>query len=165
MQSTEENVMEEYYGTQGTVINDFFTQNVALQFTLAKKYISSISDENISLTFNVKSHFYEIYFNDRNSLITIFENSNWSSNKAKIDTILFPSVNLCSICNGEFESGRVKCGDCNIFYCVNCYIDNFRKNKGIIKCISCNFSYGRILSKREIEQRVKTIKMRSGIKV
>lgn len=165
MQSKRQAVMNDYYNSENLVINQFLTPNVQLQFLLAKKYISEVSDKVVSLRFNNKSSKYEIFFDSSYSAITIFENTNWVSTKTKIDNILFPSTNSCYICTNELTNKKVSCSGCNIIFCIDCYISIFRKNKGIIKCPSCDFSYGKIHSKKELEDAIRIIKLRSGIEI
>lgn len=36
----------------------------------------------------------------------------------------------------------VGCNKCGKQTCLECYIDNFKLNKGIIRCETCNYSFG-----------------------
>jgi transcription elongation factor Elf1 len=37
---------------------------------------------------------------------------------------------------------KTTCNKCGKISCIECYIDCFKKNKGIIKCDICSFSFG-----------------------
>jgi transcription elongation factor Elf1 len=37
---------------------------------------------------------------------------------------------------------KTSCNKCHGICCIECYIDSFRKNKGIVVCGLCDYSYG-----------------------
>ena len=76
--------------------------------------------------------------------ITIMPDDTWISIKKNIDSKLYnlnKSNNICRLCELEMEI-KTECNQCKKSCCIECYIKNFRKNKGIIKCDNCNFSFG-----------------------
>lgn len=65
--------------------------------------------------------------------------------------------NICLLCY-EIMEKFTHCSKCSFIYCVNCYINIFRTNQGIIKCPQCNFKYGNIINIKHIEYYVNEIK-------
>jgi transcription elongation factor Elf1 len=52
---------------------------------------------------------------------------------------------------------RVTCGKCASEWCVDCYINIFKTNKGIIKCPFCKFMYGQEFPEYMVELGVQQI--------
>ncbi len=76
--------------------------------------------------------------------IAILPNVVWQDIKKNIDLKLSKSIdfnNFCSQCNKQMST-KTSCNKCYEICCVECYIDNFRKNKGLIVCGFCNYTYG-----------------------
>lgn len=79
-----------------------------------------------------------------NIMITIMPGDNWNNIKKNIDSKLYNPIqsnNICRLCRLEMEI-KTECNKCKKSSCIECYINNFRKNKGIIKCDNCDFSFG-----------------------
>lgn len=87
-------------------------------------------------------------------LITILPSNDWVSIKKDIDSKLYnlnqynknkdkdiDNSNLCRLCKLEMDI-KTDCNKCKKSSCIECYIKNFKKNKGIIRCDNCNFSFG-----------------------
>ena len=82
--------------------------------------------------------------------IAILPNVIWHDIKKNIDLKL-SQINYgstksivndyCSQCNKQM-SAKTSCNKCHGICCVECYIDNFRKNKGLIVCKFCDYVYG-----------------------
>ena len=49
--------------------------------------------------------------------------------------------NICRLCESEIKT-KTECGGCKKICCIECYIENFKANKGIIKCDNCSYSFG-----------------------
>ena len=76
--------------------------------------------------------------------LTIMPDDTWMSIKKNIDSKLYnlnQSDNICRLCELEMKT-KTECNQCKKSCCIECYIQNFRKNQGIIKCDNCNFSFG-----------------------
>lgn len=63
----------------------------------------------------------------------------------------------CVICCEVIKQNAV-CNECLNPICTDCYINIFRKNKGIFKCPFCSFSVGEEMTKLEVDIGVMTIK-------
>jgi len=86
----------------------------------------------------------QIIFTNKKAIITILESNTWDEIKRHIDAKMNIEKNdECYICSTkEIQKRRVTCTKCSSDWCVNCYINIFRTNKGIIKCPFCRFAYG-----------------------
>lgn len=78
--------------------------------------------------------------------ITIMPGDTWIETKKNIDLKLYGSDklnndNICRLCKLEMKT-KTECNSCKKYCCIECYIKNFRENKGIIKCDNCSFSFG-----------------------
>ena len=75
-------------------------------------------------------------------------------------------IKECNICySKKIQKKRVTCNSCSNKYCVGCYIRIFRKNKGLIICPYCNFTFGERVPDYLIDLGVMEIKDKSnGIK-
>lgn len=86
----------------------------------------------------------QIIFTDKKAIMTILEENTWDEIKRHIDAKLSnKKSNECSICyTNVIIKRRVSCTKCASDWCIDCYINIFRTNKGIIKCPFCRFTYG-----------------------
>ncbi len=91
--------------------------------------------------------------------MTVLESNTWDEIKRHIDAKMSNEKNdECSICSTkEIQKRRVTCPKCASDWCVNCYINIFRTNKGIIKCPFCRFAYGQEVPDCMVEIGVKQI--------
>lgn len=79
-----------------------------------------------------------------NIKITICPNDSWLDIKKNIDSKLLNSnqcENICRLCTKEMET-KTACNKCKKTCCIECYIVGFKKNKGIIKCDNCSYTFG-----------------------
>lgn len=67
----------------------------------------------------------------------------------------------CSLCCNKINK-RVTCPNCTGYYCVNCYIDIFKSNMGLIKCPYCRHCIGNKLNSIQLEKAIEEIKRRTG---
>ena len=85
----------------------------------------------------------QIIFTNKKAIMTVLESNTWDEIKRHIDAKISNEKNdECSICSTNKIQKRVTCTKCASYWCVNCYINIFRANKGIIKCPFCRFAYG-----------------------
>lgn len=75
--------------------------------------------------------------------IAIMPEQNWIDIKNNIDIKLKQTLGnrLCKECKGQIKC-LASCNNCHTNTCLECYINNFKKNKGIIKCKNCSYSFG-----------------------
>ena len=101
----------------------------------------------------------EILFVNKKISITIFENYTWVETIRNIDLkINNERNNECSICyESEKDKRKIVCSKCVCVLCVDCYVNMFRVNKGIIKCPCCRFTYGKVFPDSMIEKGVQKI--------
>lgn len=86
----------------------------------------------------------EVILVDRGANITVLRDSKWIDIKRRIDKIVNTKIEkICSICSeNKTIVHRISCTKCSADWCIDCYINIFRTNKGIIKCPFCRYSYG-----------------------
>jgi hypothetical protein len=101
-----------------------------------------------------------IQFEDK-ARITLCGDSTWEQIKKYIDTtVLNPeTVNECSICASEtaIKIRKINCNKCRSAWCIECYINIFKTNQGLIKCPYCRYEYGQKFPKFMIEGLVQQI--------
>jgi len=53
---------------------------------------------------------------------------------------------------------KVYCQKCKLEYCLDCYIQKLKENKGIIDCFNCNYKFGNKCSESELIIKCELIK-------
>lgn len=79
-----------------------------------------------------------------NIIITILPGESWINIKKNIDlklSSLNQYENICRLCELEMKA-KTACNKCKKTCCIECYIKNFKANKGIIKCDNCLCTFG-----------------------
>ena len=102
----------------------------------------------------------QIIFTNKKAIMTVLESNTWDEIKRHIDAKMSNEKNdECSICSSRemIQIRRVSCPKCACDWCVDCYINIFRTNKGIIKCPFCRYSYGRQFPDHMVEMGVREI--------
>jgi hypothetical protein len=90
--------------------------------------------------------------------ITILHDNTWSELEKNIGKKLDGNANhFCSVCSGV-KNKLVTCNKCSQSFCTECYIDSFRKNKGLVVCPHCNYSFGVVMSDEVLEDRIDNIR-------
>jgi len=102
-------------------------------------YISMIKNKIIIITIN------------KNKNKTIEEIIKYIEQKLYNESL---NNNECSICFNENNYCKIYCIQCTGDWCMNCYIDIFRKNEGIIICPFCRYIYGHKCPKNMIEKKI-----------
>jgi hypothetical protein len=98
-----------------------------------KKY-KFIFIKDINYLINVK-----FYDNNRfKGSITIIPENNWIDIKRNIMNKISDIEKICLLCDNEHKI-FISCNRCSQSCCLECYINMFRINKGIIKCSFCNY--------------------------
>jgi hypothetical protein len=99
--------------------------------------------ENIIIEEPVGIDFYSVKINS-NITITIMPDDSWIDIKKNIDlklSSLNQYENICRLCKMEIKA-KTSCVRCQKTCCIECYIKNFKTNKGIIKCDNCSYKFG-----------------------
>jgi hypothetical protein len=102
----------------------------------------------------------QIIFTNRKSIMTVLKDNTWDEIKRHIDAKMNNNQSgECSICSSTemIKIRRVSCPKCACDWCVDCYINIFRTNKGIIKCPFCRYSYGQQFLDHMVEMGVQQI--------
>ena len=73
--------------------------------------------------------------------ITISPDDKWDGIKDRIETALNNKRGTCKVCDEEIKVNAT-CNSCQGNYCMECYINIFRENKGMIVCPYCNYTFG-----------------------
>ena len=112
-----------------------------------KKYSKYINDK-FEFIRDPETTYVEIVINN-NSKITILPGSNWKEIKRHIDKKIIVQRNGisegCIICYEKIRN-NVTCPKCSNNYCGECYINLFKKGKGVITCPHCRYSIGNTMS-------------------
>lgn len=134
------------------------------QFDLIKKLIK-LTYKNFQIEFE--------YLEENNALgvcldkivkILIYPNNSWIDIKINIDTQLKQTMgnHICDECNDKIKC-LASCNNCRSVICVECYINNFRTNKGIIKCKICSYSFGNVVPEEYIDFAIDNIRSNAKI--
>jgi hypothetical protein len=116
-------------------------------------------NKNYNINFNYQNKLYEIQI--EKIQITLYTNMNLKDFKLTLYK-LENRDNICVLCTEEIIKST-HCSKCSFNYCIQCYINIFKTNKGIIKCPQCNFKYGNIISNELIGYYIDTIKLKAGL--
>lgn len=124
-----------------------------LQDLVMKKYRDQVN----KVINNDSTGYCEIHFKIGGS-VTILLDTTWEKLKTNIDLKLEGvSVPFCKICS-SVKNKLVACNNCSEQFCTECYIDSFRKNKGIVVCEFCQYSFGIVMSDEAVEDRIEDIR-------
>lgn len=122
-------------------------------------------NKNYYINFNYLTNLYEIQIKKKNIdkfiQITLYKNMNLKDFKLTLNK-LDNRDNICILCTEEMINST-HCSKCSFNYCIQCYINIFKTNKGIIKCPQCNFKYGNIIQDELIEYYINTIKTKANL--
>ena len=119
--------------------------------------LSYIPKEEIEFVRNEITGELELLFPKRRALMTIKATNSWREIKRHIDTkISEKKSSECPICSSEkIQQRRVSCTKCAEAWCVDCYINIFRANKGITKCPFCRYEVGFEVSDSMVESGIR----------
>ena len=106
--------------------------------------LSYIPKEEIEFVRNEITGELELLFPKKRAMTTIKATNSWREIKRHIDAkISEKKSSECPICSSEkIQKRRVSCTKCAEAWCVDCYINIFRANKGITKCPFCRYEVG-----------------------
>lgn len=143
---------------RGVIIDDVYEyeNNSNLIVELIKKFYS---DKEIIFEKPATIDLYKIQIGS-NIMMTIMPGDTWKEIKKNIDSKLYnlnKSDNICRLCGLGMEV-KTECNKCKKSCCVECYINCFKKNEGIIKCDNCSFSYGQKIHKSYIDKSINNIR-------
>lgn len=114
-----------------------------------------------SLSFNLMTRdeggrYLQILINGKLMTVTLGYNTEWEDLKRRIDKVMVMTnheENACHICE-DFESkinnSQITCPKCANMYCMYCYLDMFKKNRGLVICPYCRYTCGKVLSEKFI---------------
>ncbi len=108
--------------------------NIMIILDLVKKYISY--DNIINDGDNVI-----VVFNNKRSIISITNDSNWINVKNYIDTCI----------KNDKKDHSIKCNKCVKGITINRYIDIIRSNDGLYICPFCDYTFGHFMNKYELD--------------
>jgi hypothetical protein len=123
---------------------------------LIHKITKYLPNERIQFRRHETTKDLQIYFKNRKILTTI-EDSSWDEIKRQLDYVVQEKSDTCSICSETIQTRRTHCTKCACDWCLDCYIQIFRTNQGIIKCPFCRFTYGQTFPDYMIELGVQQI--------
>jgi len=123
-----------------------------------------IPNESITFRRDPVTNNIELVLNRIKAIITILEDNTWDEIKRHIDAKLNSDEYIsCSICSEDMKHKKVSCPHCANYWCIPCYINIFRANRGLIKCPYCRFEYGYKQSDEMVEAGILDIISKSGI--
>nr|QBK85059.1 MAG: hypothetical protein LCDPAC02_02580 [Pithovirus LCDPAC02] len=99
-----------------------------------------------------------------NYMITLFEGDTLENIKEHIDNKLneIYKNEKCSVCKKDITK-NVSCNKCFLNYCIYCYIEIFKKGKGVITCPKCNYKIGSKRPSYLVNKRIQEIKLKIGL--
>ena len=122
-----------------------------------RKIIDYIPDEKIQFCKNLRGET-ELYFPDRNSMMTILEENTWEELKRIIDSKTRHQFRAtqCEICLHAhlMQRASISCSKCAKRWCVGCNIKMFKNNKGLSKCPYCRYAIGVVIPDMIVEMGV-----------
>ena len=127
-----------------------------LQNELIHKIKDYLPNEPIQFKRHKMTGDLQILFTNKNTLTSV-QNCTWDEIKRQIDFILHEKSDDCSICCEPIKTRRTHCTKCARDWCINCYINIFRTNKGLIKCPFGRFTYGQTVPDALVEIGVQQI--------
>ena len=138
--------------------------NIENIFPIIKKIKEYVPNEQMQFRKHEYTENLEILFIDKKAIMTVLQNNTWDEIKRHIDTKINDNkTNECFICSAQEIQKRVSCPKCAFYWCIDCYINIFRTNKGIIKCPFCRFTYGNEGTENMIELGVQEILHNCGL--
>jgi hypothetical protein len=119
--------------------------------------LSYIPKEEIEFVRNEITGELELLFPKKRAMMTIKATNSWREIKRHIDAkISEKKSSECPICSSEkIQKRRVSCTKCAEAWCVDCYINIFRANKGITKCPFCRYEVGFEMSDSMVESGIR----------
>lgn len=85
----------------------------------------------------------------KSSLITIMPFNNWREIKRNIDKKIAGFSGDCVICCEKIKT-NVSCPKCSNGYCGECYLQLYKRGRGVVSCPHCRYSHGEIASDAEL---------------
>ena len=138
------------------------------KFILFDKLIKKYKPEMHEYEYDYKCEKLKFLIYEYNTIMYIHPNSTWLEIKNNLDKISnsTPLVDkFCTVCFDKiYKSSKcdkykiVSCTSCKNNYCLECYINLFRKGQGIIICTMCNFIHGKSAPSFLIEASVEEIR-------
>ena len=119
--------------------------------------LSYIPKEEIEFVRNEITGELELLFPKKRAMMTITATNSWREIKRHIDAkISEKKTSECPICSSDkIQKRRVSCTKCAEAWCVDCYINIFRANKGITKCPFCRYEVGFEVSDSMVESGIR----------
>ena len=131
-----------------------------IRYIILKDY----KNDKIDFIRNPETLCVEIVINNI-SKITILKDSSLKEIKRGIDKKISSQCNGiaedCIICSKTIQQ-NVSCSKCSNNYCGECYINLFKKGKGVITCPHCRYSIGNTMTDFDIQMGVIEIKHKLG---
>jgi uncharacterized Zn finger protein (UPF0148 family) len=124
------------------------------------KYIKNrFPKENIKFSIDEYTDTVQVKFIKKNIYLSFSKEKKIKEIVKYINSILYKELeDECAICfTEEIRHGRIFCTQCNGDVCILCYIKIFRRNKGIIICPFCRYTYGNPFHANRIENGVEQI--------
>lgn len=126
-----------------------------------------------SLSFNLMirdgGRYLQILINGRLMTVTLGYNIKWEDLKRRIDKVMQMTIHEeqeCQICEdfgGKVNNSQITCPKCANTYCMYCYLDMFRKNRGLIICPYCRYTCGDVLPEKRITTFLSGFMRRMGL--
>ena len=123
---------------------------------MIRKIIDYIPNEKIKFGKNTCGST-ELYFTNKNSMMTIREENTWEELKRIIDSKICQYTDTeCEICLKPhlIQVARVSCCKCAKKWCIGCNIKMFNNNKGLSKCPYCRYVIGVVVPDEYVEMGV-----------
>ena len=127
---------------------------------LIKRYLMSYFHFSAeSIQFGLDEDCLVVVVSGKKMVITLGYGIKWENLKRRIDKMMMFSEgednNECHICedfDSKVNNSQISCPKCANTYCRYCYIEMFKKNKGLIICPFCRNQCGTHMSEKRIAE-------------
>lgn len=124
------------------IVANKYYEHKNINLEKAKQYLD---DKNIKYTIHNNEFTNEpVITINENATITILESNDWNEIKRHIDSKINMQIKYeCSICLSNNLKKTVSCNKCACYWCIPCYAEIFKVNRGLIKCPFCRYEFGK----------------------
>ena len=126
---------------------------------LFRRLIKRYLPKETKTQFGLDENCLVVAINGKKMVVSLGCGMKWEGLKRRIDKLLLGSgdgydteCHICEDYDSKVNNSQISCPKCANTYCMYCYIDMFKKNKGLIICPFCRYQCGSQLSDERIDE-------------